>query len=178
MFSRIAVRSRASLLVLTQPARRIPVRALGGVWEEASADGAVRRVSPRWSMAGGAHEELARYGQLGDLGLELLRRVGRQVARSQGFPPAEGHVAWTDEAVDELLFEMIGRKGENFLLTCFPKTVDDASLEKMFFTSIRNFLIDEAKRTERRKLRRRFAARLGARRTGFARCLVLRPGGP
>ena len=78
-------------------------------------------------MAGGAHEELARYGQLGDLGLELLRRVGRQVARSQGFPPAEGHVAWTDEAVDELLFEMIGRKGENFLLNCFLKTVDGAS---------------------------------------------------
>lgn len=113
-------------------------------------------------MAGGAHEELAQYGQLGDLGLELLRRVGRQVARSQGFPPPEGHAAWTDEAVDELLFEMISRKGEKFLLTCFLKTVDDASLEKMFFTSIRNFLIDEAKGTERGKLRRRFAARLGA----------------
>ncbi|MGW2796039.1 hypothetical protein [Streptomyces sp. NPDC001269] len=113
-------------------------------------------------MAGGAHEELAKYGQFGDLGLELLRRVGRQVARSQGFPPPEGHAAWTDEAVDELLFEMISRKGENFLLNCFLKTVDDASLEKMFFTSIRNFLIDEAKRTERGKLRRRFAARLSA----------------
>ncbi|GLV89795.1 hypothetical protein Slala04_12490 [Streptomyces lavendulae subsp. lavendulae] len=112
-------------------------------------------------MAGGAHEELARCGQLGDLGLELLRRVGRQVARTQGFPPPEGHSAWTDEAVDELLFEMISRKGEQFLLNCFLKTVDDTSLEKMFFTSIKNFLIDQAKGTERGKLRRRFASRLG-----------------
>ncbi|MFB7808556.1 MULTISPECIES: hypothetical protein [Streptomyces] len=111
-------------------------------------------------MAGGAHEELAQLGQLGDLGLELLRRVGCQVARTQGFPPPEGHNSWTDEAVDELLFEMISRKGEQFLLNCFLKTVDDTSLEKMFFTSIRNFLIDQAKGTERGKLRRRFASRL------------------
>ncbi|MEN8656346.1 hypothetical protein ABCR94_38685 [Streptomyces sp. 21So2-11] len=33
-------------------------------------------------------------------------------------------------------------------------------MEKMFFTSIRNFLIDEAKSTDRGKLRRRFAKRL------------------
>ncbi|MET9792094.1 MULTISPECIES: ribosome-binding factor A [Streptomyces] len=111
-------------------------------------------------MTGGAHEELARLGQLGDLGLELLRRVGRQVARTQGFPPPDGHTAWTDEAVDELLFEMISRKDEKFLLNCFLKTVDDTSLEKMFYTSIRNFLIDEAKSTERGKLRRRIAKRL------------------
>ncbi|WP_234343084.1 hypothetical protein [Streptomyces fulvoviolaceus] len=103
---------------------------------------------------------MAQYGQLGDLGLELLRRVGRQVARTQGFPPPDGHAAWTDEAVDELLFEMISRKGEKFLLNCFLKTVDDTSLEKMFFTSIRNFLIDQAKGTERGKLRRRIARRL------------------
>lgn len=111
-------------------------------------------------MAGGAYEELAQRGQLGDLCLALLRRVGRQAARSQGFPWPEGHSAWTDEAVDELLFEMISKKGEKFILGCFLKAIDDTSLEKLFFTSIRRFLIDEAKSTERGKLRRRFAKRL------------------
>nr|WSW42934.1 hypothetical protein OG296_07280 [Streptomyces sp. NBC_01001] len=99
-------------------------------------------------------------GQLGDLGLDLLRRVGRQVARTQGFPPPADHAAWTDDAVDDLLFEMLSRKGEQFVLNLSLKAIDDTSLEKMFFTSIKNFLIDEAKGTERGKLRRRFATRL------------------
>lgn len=113
-------------------------------------------------MAGGAYEELARYGQLGDKGFELLRRVGRQVARAQGFPPPEGYNRWENDAVDELLHRMITREGEGgqFILNCFLRAVDDTSLEKMFFTSIKYFLIDEAKSTERGKLRRRFATRL------------------
>ncbi|MEY2226497.1 hypothetical protein [Streptomyces sp. BF23-19] len=111
-------------------------------------------------MAGGAYDELVQRGQLGDLGLDLLRRVGRQVARTQGFPPPADHAAWTDDAVDDLLFEMLSRKGEQFVLNLSLKAIDDTSLEKMFFTSIKNFLIDEAKGTERGKLRRRFATRL------------------
>ncbi|MGW0566005.1 hypothetical protein [Streptomyces tauricus] len=113
-------------------------------------------------MAGGAYEELARCGHLADESFELLRRVGRQVARTQGFPPPEGYGRWEDEAVDELLHRMITREGagNQFILACFLKAVDDTSLERLFFTSIKRFLIDEAKGTERGKLRRRFAARL------------------
>lgn len=113
-------------------------------------------------MAVGAYEELAGSGRLGDLSLELLRRVGRQVCRTRGFPPPEGYERWTDEAVDEFLHEMFAKKGEKFVLDCFLKAVDDVSLEKLFYTSIRRFLIDQAKGTERGKLRRRFAGRLAA----------------
>ncbi|MEU4171273.1 hypothetical protein AB0F46_30890 [Streptomyces sp. NPDC026665] len=104
-----------------------------------------------------------RDGQLGHEGFELLRHVGRQVARMQGFPPPEGYNRWEDDAVDELLHRMITREGAGgqFILNCFLKAVDDTSSEKMFFTAIRNFLIDEAKSRERGKLRRRFATRLG-----------------
>ncbi|MEN8656347.1 hypothetical protein ABCR94_38690 [Streptomyces sp. 21So2-11] len=56
-------------------------------------------------MPGGAYEELARDGHLGVCGLELLRRLGRQVART--FPPPQGHSRWDDDAVDELLHRMI-----------------------------------------------------------------------
>ncbi|MFD5629655.1 hypothetical protein [Streptomyces sp. NPDC127072] len=113
-------------------------------------------------MAGGAYEELARDGHLGNEGFELLRRVGRQVCRTQGFPPPKGYNRWENDAVDELLHRMITREGAGgqFILTCFLKAVDDTSLEKLFFTSIRRFLIDEAKSTPRGKLRRRFAKRL------------------
>ncbi|MFI1386693.1 hypothetical protein [Embleya sp. NPDC020886] len=111
-------------------------------------------------MTSGAYDELTRNGRLGDASLDLLRCVGRQVTRTQGFPPPEGYSGWTDEAVDVLLAEMFSRKGEQFVLDCFLKAVDDTSLEKMFYASIRYFLIDQAKGTERGKLRRRFAKRL------------------
>lgn len=113
-------------------------------------------------MAGGAYEELARDGRLGNEGFELLRRVGRQVTRTQGFPPPEGYDRWENDAVDELLHRMITREGAGgqFILNCFLKAVDDTSLEKLFFISIKYFLIDEAKSTPRGKLRRRFAKRL------------------
>lgn len=111
-------------------------------------------------MTSGAYDELARSGRLGDASLELLRRVGCQVTRTQGFPPPEGHSGWTDDAVDDLLQEMFSRKGERFVLNCFLRAVDDASLAKMFYTSIRHFLIDLAKETDRGKLRRRIALRL------------------
>ncbi|WP_251021002.1 hypothetical protein [Streptomyces sp. ISL-98] len=57
---------------------------------------------------------------------------------------------------------MLDRKGAGgrFITSCFLKAVDDRSLEKLFFTTVRNFLIDEAKMTDRGKLRRRFARRL------------------
>ena len=68
----------------------------------------------------------------------MLRRVGRQAARTQGFPPPKGYNRWKDHAVDELLHRMVTREGAGgqFILNCFLKAVDDTSLEKMFFTSI------------------------------------------
>ncbi|KIF67351.1 hypothetical protein HY68_36210 [Streptomyces sp. AcH 505] len=121
-------------------------------------------MSRGWSVRHGAYEELAHSGELGGQTLELLRRLGRQVTRTSSFPPPQVHGHWSDDAVDDLLTDMLSRQGagQRFFMTCFFKAVDEASLERLFLTSIRNFLIDQAKMTDRGKLRRRFSARLAA----------------
>ncbi|WP_329600162.1 hypothetical protein OIE43_44275 [Streptomyces pseudovenezuelae] len=43
------------------------------------------------------------------------------------------------------------------MTVCFAQAADEASLERLFLTSIKNFLIDGAKKTPRGKLRRRIA---------------------
>ncbi|MEU8926208.1 hypothetical protein AB0D10_35645 [Kitasatospora sp. NPDC048545] len=110
-------------------------------------------------MATSAFEELSQTGELGYASLELLRRLVHQVRRTYGFPPPEGHSEWSDPAAYDLINAMLARKGEGrkFVTSCLVLAVDDASLERLFLTSVRNFLIDEAKKTPRGKLRRRIA---------------------
>lgn len=116
------------------------------------------------AVAGAAFEELSQTGELGAATLDLLRRMARQVTRTSSFPPPEGHARWNDDAVDDLLTDMLSRPGagQRFVLTCFAKATDEQSLERLFLASIRNFLIDQAKMTPRGKLRRRIASRLAA----------------
>lgn len=109
----------------------------------------------------GAYEELSRTGECGDLTVALLRRLGAQVVRSASFPPPEGYANWTPDAVDDLLTTMFSKKGQKFVLGCLTKATDDPSLERLLITAITNFLIDEAKGTERGKLRRRLQTLLG-----------------
>ncbi|MFJ8076984.1 hypothetical protein ACIQ7Q_24330 [Streptomyces sp. NPDC096176] len=114
-------------------------------------------------MTESAYEELTRLRQLGPVSLNLLRRLVHQVRRAYGFPPPEGHTQWSDEAADEVVLAMLTRKGEGreFVTRCFALAANDASLERLFLTSIKNFLIDEAKKTPRGKLRRRIARLMG-----------------
>jgi hypothetical protein len=51
--------------------------------------------------------------------------------------------------------------GQHFVTGCLVSAFDDTSLERLFLTSIKNFLIDEAKKTPRGKLRRRIARLMG-----------------
>ncbi|MFF4693432.1 hypothetical protein [Streptomyces sp. NPDC001307] len=115
-------------------------------------------------MAGGAYEELSQTGQLGTETFELLRRLVHQVRRSSGFPPPEGYEEWNDDAAYDVITAMLTREGagQQFVTSCFALAADDASLERLFLTSIKNFLIDEAKKTPRGKLRRRIARLMGA----------------
>jgi hypothetical protein len=103
----------------------------------------------------GAYAEVERTGTCGPETLALLRRLGAQVVAMNSFPPPEGHHHWDPEAVDDLLADMFARSGRPFLLGCFLKATDDASLERLLLASIRNHLIDQAKMTNRGKLRRR-----------------------
>ncbi|HEV2345819.1 MAG TPA: hypothetical protein VGS97_17095 [Actinocrinis sp.] len=104
---------------------------------------------------GGAYDELRATGGVGESTLALIRDLAGQVTRTSSFPPPEGYDAWSPEAVDDLLAELFAAKGSGFVLTCFLEATDDGSLERLLLRTIRNFLIDEAKKTERGKLRRR-----------------------
>ncbi|HVW80738.1 MAG TPA: hypothetical protein VHB69_07355 [Mycobacteriales bacterium] len=64
--------------------------------------------------------------------------------------------------MDELLAEMFDKKGPALVLGCYAKATDDSSLERLLLTAIHNFLIDQAKGTDRGKLRRRLETLLGA----------------
>lgn len=115
-------------------------------------------------MAGGAYEELARSGGLGPKTLELLQITARIVTKATGFPSPSGQRGWTDEDIFDVITNMILRPGvgQQWVTMCFANAYDDRSLQALFYTSIGNYLKDEAKKTPRGKLRRRFASRLDA----------------
>lgn len=109
-----------------------------------------------------AYEEL-QTGGLGPATFELLRRLVHQVRRGTGFPPPEGHTVWSDDAAYDVISAMLAQEGagQRFVTVCFTQAADEASLERLFLASIKNFLIDEAKKTPRGKLRRRIARLMG-----------------
>jgi hypothetical protein len=101
--------------------------------------------------------------------VELLRRLGRQCTRSSrtNFPPPEGYDRWCDDAVDHLLADMFARadadnpdEGHKFILDCYARATDSPSLERLLLRAIENFLKDQARGTERGKLRRRLTGLL------------------
>jgi hypothetical protein len=107
---------------------------------------------------------------VGSAAIELLQLLARQYTRSSRstFPPPDGYSWWTDEAVDELLADMFARhdshnreEGHKFLINCYLRATDGPSLERLLLTAIENFLKDQAKGTERGKLRRRVSRLLG-----------------
>ncbi|WP_047690514.1 hypothetical protein [Kocuria sp. ZOR0020] len=112
-----------------------------------------------------AFDEIGRRGDAaGPKTLALLRRLGAQVTRSSSYPPPEGYDSWCDEAVDDLLADMFVKnpaRGRVFVLACFVKATGQASLERLLLATIGNFLKDQAKSTERGKLRRRLDTILG-----------------
>ncbi|MEV4273466.1 hypothetical protein ACIODS_16995 [Micromonospora chalcea] len=110
-----------------------------------------------------------RDGRIGPAALELLRRLGRQCTRSSrtNFPPPEGYGQWSDDAVDHLLADMFARPDADnpdechkFVLDCYARSTNGPSLERLLLAAIENFLKDEAKKTERGKLRRRLTGLL------------------
>ncbi|MEV6886177.1 hypothetical protein [Streptomyces sp. NPDC051135] len=109
-------------------------------------------------MASGAFEEL-QTGEFGPATFDLLRRLVHQVRQASGFPPPEGYTVWSDDAAYDVIRAMLSQEGagQRFVTVCFAQAADEASLERLFLTSIKNFLIDEAKKTPRGKLRRRIA---------------------
>lgn len=105
-----------------------------------------------------AFEEIGRRADAnGPETIQLLCELGAQVTRTSSFPPPSGHATWSAAAVEELVADMFLQENRSkiFVLACYTQATDQPSLERLILRSIRNFLIDQAKGTERGKLRRR-----------------------
>lgn len=97
-----------------------------------------------------------------DAAVGLLRRLAAQVVRTRSFPPPAGYRRWDDDAVLELLAEMIDEKrGVGFLLETLTAADDQGSAERYLLTAVENFLRDQAKLTAHGKLRARLETLLG-----------------
>ena len=97
-----------------------------------------------------------------DTALQLLRRVAAQAARTSSFPPPPDCGQWSDDAVDELLNEMIIKKGGvTFLLEALTAVDKQGSAERYLLRTVQNFLKDQAKATAHGKLRSRLDTVLG-----------------
>lgn len=97
-----------------------------------------------------------------DVAVELLHRLAAQVTRTKSFPPPVGYSRWSDDAIDELLTEMIVKKnGVAFLTEALIAAHDQGSAERYLLKTIENFLKDQAKATPHGKLRNRLDTILG-----------------
>lgn len=96
-----------------------------------------------------------------DVAVGLLRRIAGQATRTNSFPPPRGYSRWSEEAIDELLAEMIEKKGTSFLLDLLTKVDNQGSAERYLLKTVRNFLVDQAKSTPVGKLRSRLDTLLG-----------------
>ncbi len=97
-----------------------------------------------------------------DVALALLRRLAGQVTRTSSYPPPQGFRGWTDDAVDDLLVQMIDKKGGvAFLLGALASVDSQGSAERYLLATVDNFLKDQAKSTAHGRLRSRLETVLG-----------------
>jgi len=103
-----------------------------------------------------AWEEVRGTGAFGrDASIELYRCV-RAVARAGNYPPPEGHLSWTVDAVIETAHEVFAdRRGPQRLVELAVKASDDRSFRRLLEQVVRNFLRDRARATARGRLIRR-----------------------
>lgn len=92
---------------------------------------------------------------------KILRRLVWQKTDAKSFRAGEGHTKWTREAVDEFVIDLFEKKGKSILLTLLEKATTEGHFERAILLTVERHLIDQAKKTETGKLRRRLVAVLG-----------------
>lgn len=99
-----------------------------------------------------AYDELCALGEVGTASMELVRRVVGSVA--QKFPVLKPPGGWTHDPLDDLTQQFLAAKHKKI-----PEalaTVDDLeSLTRYLRKMVQRFLVDEARRTPRGKVRRK-----------------------
>lgn len=109
-----------------------------------------------------AFQELTESGMVGSETVDLLIRLVGQTGRTNSFPPPLGHGSWSDQAVLDYVGSILSStRGAGMAIGCVVSATDDRSLERLLLTSIRRFMIDEAKATPVGKLRLRLRGLLG-----------------
>lgn len=97
-----------------------------------------------------------RAGTPGDAYARTLYRAVASVVRRCGFPPPEGHSAWTQPAVIELANDFSAdQHTPKRLATLAVQAVDGPSFGRLFTKTVRNFLRDRGRATDRGHAMRR-----------------------
>lgn len=91
----------------------------------------------------------------------LLRTITAQVVRTRSFPPPHDYRRWDDDAVGDLLAEMVAKKGPAFAVDLLVAADDQPSVERLLHRTVENFLKDQAKSTAHGLLRSRLKNVLG-----------------
>lgn len=92
---------------------------------------------------------------------KTLRRLVWQKTDETSFPPGENYTKWCREAVDEFVIDLFETKGKNILLTLLEGATSKGHFERAVLLTVERHLIDQAKKTETGKLRRRLVTLLG-----------------
>ena len=109
-----------------------------------------------------AFQDLTESSVVGPETVDLLIRLVSQTGRTKSFPPPLGHGSWSDQAVLDYVGSILSSaRWSGMAVGCVVSATDDRSLERLLLTSIRRFMIDEAKATPVGKLRLRLRGLLG-----------------
>src|SRR6266508_4267941 len=110
----------------------------------------------RWSRgvwAITAYEDLVELGHLDAAGLQLLFELARQEAhRFPSLAPPEG---WTADALWDLAHDFFVDRGARVTTMLLAQASDEASIGRLLRRSLRNYLIDQVRKTDLGALRRR-----------------------
>jgi hypothetical protein len=103
-----------------------------------------------------AWEELRETGAFGEEATVELYRSVRAVARAGNYPPPEGHVTWSIDAVVETAHDVFAdARGPQRLVELAVKAFDDPSFQRLLERVVRNYLRDQARMTAKGRLIRR-----------------------
>jgi hypothetical protein len=85
---------------------------------------------------------------LGDDGARLLYETVRRVSRDGNFPPPIGFQRWDNDAVETCAHEFLtGTRATERLVQMAALAIDDAALQRLLTTAVRNYMRDQGRHT-------------------------------
>ena len=100
-----------------------------------------------------AYEEFVELGHFGAVGLRLLFELTREEVRR--FPLLRPPGGWTSDAVWDVVHGFYVDRGPRVTVMLLAQAGDDASMARLLRRSLRNYLIDQVRKTDLGALRRR-----------------------